>query len=192
MLAVCSLGALKILPLPTDLPLFVLDKMQTTTIGPRRSVAAQRQPSRSSTADGQRPQDVVSLSQSLAANTLLTQDSRNLPSSSSAAAAAAGESTENASITTCSVSGTVDNMLGGNFNQQDRQMDLPKPLKSNLDIGSRNESVSTKVQSLVSSSTLTSNGDALAFVLRILHLFAFFMHCQLFSLWLMFTIWLLR
>ena len=88
-------------------------------------------------------------------------------------------------------SGTVDNMLGGNFNQQDRQMDLPKPLKSNLDIGSRNESVSTKVQSLVSSSTLTSNGDALAFVLRILHLFALFMHCQLFSLWLMFTIWLL-
>ncbi|XP_013592521.1 serine/threonine-protein kinase MPS1 isoform X1 [Brassica napus] len=127
-----------------------LNKMQTTTIGPRRSVAAQRQPSRSSTADGQRPQDVVSLSQSLAANTLLTQDSRNLPSSS--AAAAAGESTENASV-----SGTVDNMLGGNFNQQDRQMDLPKPLKSNLDIGSRNESVSTKVQSLVSSSTLTSN-----------------------------------
>lgn len=161
--------------------------MQTTTIGPRRSVAAQRQPSRSSTADGQRPQDVVSLSQSLAANTLLTQDSRNLPSSSSAAAAAAGESTENASV-----SGTVDNMLGGNFNQQNRQMDLPKPLKSNLDIGSRNESVSTKVQSLVSSSTLTSNGDALAFVLRILHLFALFMHCQLFSLWLMFTIWLLR
>ena len=158
--------------------------MQTTTIGPRRSVAAQRQPSRSSTADGQRPQDVVSLSQSLAANTLLTQDSRNLPSSS--AAAAAGESTENASV-----SGTVDNMLGGNFNQQDRQMDLAKPLKSNLDIGSRNESVSTKVQSLVSSSTLTSNGDALAFVLRILHLFALFMHCQLFSLWLMFTIWLL-
>lgn len=132
--------------------------MQTTTIGPRRSVAAQRQPSRSSTADGQRPQDVVSLSQSLAANSLLTHDSRNLPSSS--AAAAAGESTENASITTCSVSGTVDHMLGGSFNQQDRQMDLPKPLKSNLDIGSRNESVSTKVQSLVSSSTLTSNGNA--------------------------------
>lgn len=147
--------------------------MQTTTIGPRRSVAAQRQPSRSSTADGQRPQDVVSLSQSLAANTL-TQDSRNLASSS-----AAGESTENASTTLRSVSRTVDNMFGDNNNpQQVSQMDLPKPasasLKSNLDIGSRNQSINTKAQSLVSS-TVTSNGNAFAFGLRILHLFALLM-----------------
>ncbi|KAG2324400.1 hypothetical protein Bca52824_007128 [Brassica carinata] len=132
-----------------------LNKMQTTTIGPRRNVAAQRQPSRSCTADGQRPQDVVSLSQSLAANTL-TQDSRNLASSS-----AAGESTENASTTLRSVSITVDNMFGDNNNQQQvSQMDLPKPasasLHSNLDIGSRNQSVNRKVQSLVSS-TVTSN-----------------------------------
>ncbi|KAF8103162.1 hypothetical protein N665_0188s0115 [Sinapis alba] len=130
-----------------------LNKMQTTTIGPRRSVAPQRQPSRCSTAEGQRPQDVVSLSQSLAANTL-TQDTRNLDSSS---AAAPGEFTENASTTPRLISGTV---FGENFNQQDRQIDLPKPtsasLRSNLDIGSRNQSVNRKLQSLVSS-TVTSN-----------------------------------
>lgn len=136
-----------------------LNKMQTTTIGPRRSVVApQRQPSRSSTADVQRPQDVVSLSHSLAANSLLTHDSTNLASSS---AAAAGESTENASTTPRLVSGTVDNMFSDNDNPQVSQMDLPKPasggLRSNLDIGSRDESVSRKVQSLVSSTTVTSN-----------------------------------
>lgn len=141
--------------------------MQTTTIGPRRSVVApQRQPSRSSTADVQRPQDVVSLSHSLAANSLLTHDSTNLASSS---AAAAGESTENASTTPRLVSGTVDNMFSDNDNPQVSQMDLPKPasggLRSNLDIGSRDESVSRKVQSLVSSTTVTSNGNALSFVL---------------------------
>lgn len=143
-----------------------LDKMQTTTIGPRRSVVApQRQPSRSSTSDVQRPQDVVSLSHSLAANSLLTHDSTNLASSS--APPPAGESTENnASTTPPLISGTVDNMFNDNYNPQVSHMDLPKPasasLRNNLDLGSRDESVSRKVQSLV---TVTSNGNALAFVL---------------------------
>lgn len=66
-------------------------------MGPRRMVAPQRQPSRSSssTAEGeQRPRDVVSLShQSLAPNTL-TQDTRTLASST----VTTRESTENASL----------------------------------------------------------------------------------------------
>ncbi|ESQ27349.1 hypothetical protein EUTSA_v10018161mg [Eutrema salsugineum] len=135
-----------------------LNKMQTSTIGPRRSVVPQRQPSRSSrletvsTAEGPKSQDVVTLSQSLAANTL-TQDSRNLATS------VAGESIENASITPPSLSGT---MFGENFNPSDRQMDLTKPpafasLESNLDVvGSRNENAHKKVQSLIGS-TLTSH-----------------------------------
>lgn len=136
------------------------DKMRTTTIGPRRNVAPQRQPSRNlrlETGEGQRSQDVVSLSQSLAANTL-TQDSRSLATSS-----VAGESIESASITPPSVSGTTNIMFGESFNPSDRQIDLPKhafaSLESNLDIGSRNENAHRKVQSLIGS-TLTSHGNA--------------------------------
>ncbi|KAG7587411.1 Protein kinase-like domain superfamily [Arabidopsis thaliana x Arabidopsis arenosa] len=132
-----------------------LSKMQTTTIGPRRSVAPQRQASRSSrlvTAEGQRSQDVVTLSQSLAANTL-TQDTSNLATS------VAGESIENASVTPPSVSGTVNNLFGQNFKPSDRQMDFGKSavasLESNLDIGSQNENDQRKFQSLIGS-TLTS------------------------------------
>uniref|UniRef100_A0A1J3IC87 Serine/threonine-protein kinase mph1 n=1 Tax=Noccaea caerulescens TaxID=107243 RepID=A0A1J3IC87_NOCCA len=134
-----------------------LNKMRTTTIGPRRNVAPQRQPSRNlrlETGEGQRSQDVVSLSQSLAANTL-TQDSRSLATSS-----VAGESIESASITPPSVSGTTNIMFGESFNPSDRQIDLPKhafaSLESNLDIGSRNENAHRKVQSLIGS-TLTSH-----------------------------------
>ncbi|CAH2067756.1 unnamed protein product [Thlaspi arvense] len=130
-----------------------LNKMQTTTIGPRRSVAPQRQPSRS-----QRPQDVVSLSQSLAANTL-THDTR------SSATPAAGESFENAASTTPpSVSGTIGNMFGEDFKPPERQMNLPKPdfagLESNLDSGHPNENAHKKVQSLTGS-TLSSHAKNL-------------------------------
>ncbi|CAA7013390.1 unnamed protein product [Microthlaspi erraticum] len=129
-------------------------KMQTTTIGPRRNVAPQRQAIRSSrlvsdsTVEGHRSQDVVSLSQSLAANTL-TQDSRSLATSS-----VAGESMENASITPPSVSATTNIMFGESFNPSERQIDLPKhasfaSLESNLD-------VHRKVQPLIGS-TLTTH-----------------------------------
>lgn len=148
--------------------------MQTTTIGPRRSVVPKREPSRGSrlvtgsTAEGKISQDVVSLSQSLVANTL-TQDTRNLATS------VAGESIDNASITPPSVSGTINNMFGKSFKPSDRQMDLPKPtvakLESNLDLGSRNENAHKKVQSLIGS-TLTSHGNPLTFHLGILTLFA--------------------
>lgn len=148
--------------------------MQTTTIGPRRSVVPKREPSRGSrlvtgsTAEGKRSQDVVSLSQSLAANTL-TQDTRNLATS------VAGESIENASITPPSISGTINNMFGESFKPSDRQMDLPKPtvanLESKLDLGSRNGNAHKKVQSLLGS-TFTSHGNALTFHLGILNLFA--------------------
>ncbi|KAF8103573.1 hypothetical protein N665_0188s0501 [Sinapis alba] len=124
-----------------------LSKMQTT-IGPRR-VAPQRQPSRSSTAEVQRPQDAVvslSQSQSLTANAL-TQDTRNLASSVSR------ESTENASITPPSVSGaTTDNIFGENLYPSDRQTDLRKPAVTSFE----SENVNRKVQSLVGS-TLTSH-----------------------------------
>ncbi|XP_010428856.1 PREDICTED: probable serine/threonine-protein kinase mps1 [Camelina sativa] len=139
-----------------------LSKMQTTTIGARRNVAPQRQASKNSrlvttTAEGQRTHDVVTLSQSLAANTL-TQDTRNLASSS-----VAGESIENASITPPSVSGTTSsNMFGQNFNPSVKQMDFGKSavdnasLGSNLDVGSQNDIVQRKFQSLIGSSTITS------------------------------------
>ncbi|RID56322.1 hypothetical protein BRARA_G03528 [Brassica rapa] len=130
-----------------------LSKMQKSSIGPRRMVAPQRQPSRSSssTAEGQqRPQDVVSLShQSLAANTL-THDTRTLASSS-----VTRESTENPSITPPSVSGATDNMFGENLNPSDRLIDLRKPapvMKMN-----ENENVNRKVQSLADTTTLTSH-----------------------------------
>ena len=123
--------------------------MQKSTIGPRRMVAPQRQPSRSSssTAEGeQRPQAVVSLSHTLAPNTL-TQDTRTLASSS-----------ENASVTTCSLPGATDNLFGESLNPSDRLMALRKPatvMKMNA-----NENVNRKVQSLVGSTTLTSHGKA--------------------------------
>ncbi|KFK42168.1 hypothetical protein AALP_AA2G219900 [Arabis alpina] len=120
--------------------------MQTTTIGPRRSVVPKREASRGSgLAEGQRSQDVVSLSQSLAANTL-TQDTRNLATS------VAGESIDNASITPPSVSGSVNNMFGESFKPNPTAANL----ESKLDIGSQNENVRKKVQSLIGS-TLTSN-----------------------------------
>ncbi|CAN7130562.1 unnamed protein product [Brassica rapa subsp. narinosa] len=123
-----------------------LSKMQKSTIGPRRMVAPQRQPSRSSssTAEGeQRPQAVVSLSHTLAPNTL-THDTRTLASSS-----------ENASVTTCSLPGATDNLFGESLNPSDRLMALRKPatvMKMNA-----NENVNRKVQSLVGSTTLTSH-----------------------------------
>ncbi|KAJ0241467.1 Serine/threonine-protein kinase MPS1 [Hirschfeldia incana] len=122
-----------------------------TSIGPRRMVAPIRQPSRSSSTageGGQRPQDVVSLSQSLAANTL-TQDTRSLASSS----VVSRESTENNA--TSSLLGATDNMFGESFNPSDRQIDLLKPAVTSLESNLDNENVNRKVQSLVGS-TLTS------------------------------------
>jgi len=136
--------------------------MQTTSIGPRRSVAPQRQASRNTrlvTAEGQRSQDVVTLSQSLAANTLTQDTTNNL-----AITSVAGES---ASITQPTVS--------EHFNPSDRQMDFGKSavtsLESNLD-------VQRKSQSLIG----TSQGN-------ILKLLCFeFDHCQIFSPWLNFSV----
>lgn len=109
-----------------------LSKMQTTSIGPRRSVAPQRQASRNTrlvTAEGQRSQDVVTLSQSLAANTLTQDTTNNL-----AITSVAGES---ASITQPTVS--------EHFNPSDRQMDFGKSavtsLESNLDVQRKSQSL---------------------------------------------------
>ncbi|EOA33656.1 hypothetical protein CARUB_v10019825mg [Capsella rubella] len=133
-----------------------LSKMQTSTIGPRRSVAPQRQVSKnsrlvtgSSTAEGQRSQDVVTLSQSFAANTL-TQDTRNLATS------AAGDSIENASTTPPSVSGTInDNMFGENFKPSNKQMGFGKSAVDNASLDSNLGVGSQKFQSLIGS-TITS------------------------------------
>lgn len=153
-----------------SLTAFFSGKMQTTTIGPRRSVAPQRQASRNSrlvtgsTAEGQRSQDVVTLSHSLAANTL-THDTSNLATS------VAGESIENVSITPPSVSGTINNMFGENIPSH-KQMHFGKSavdnagLESNLDVGSHNENVQKKFQSLTGS-TIASQGNA--FLLGILN-----------------------
>ncbi|CAN8271326.1 unnamed protein product [Cochlearia groenlandica] len=126
-----------------------LNKMLSTTIGPRRSVVAQRKASvvTSSTDEEEdlrsSQKDVVSLSQNLAANTL-THDSGNL-----APSVTIGESMKNASVD--------NNMCGG------RQMDSSKPdvasLETNIDKGSRNENVQRKVQSL----TVTSHESYLLF-----------------------------
>ncbi|KAF3523559.1 hypothetical protein F2Q69_00051802 [Brassica cretica] len=109
-----------------------LSKMQKSTIEPRRMVAPQRQPSRSSssTAEGeQRPRDVVSLShQSLAPNTL-TQDTRTLASST----VTTRESTENASVTPPSVSGATDNnnnMFGESLQTVDSETSLKSEYKA--------------------------------------------------------------
>ncbi|XP_010539632.1 PREDICTED: probable serine/threonine-protein kinase mps1 [Tarenaya hassleriana] len=138
-----------------------LSKMQTRTIGPRRSVASQREASRSSglavasKAEVKRSQDVVSLSLSLAANNL-AQETRNITTG------VAGESLENASITPPSISGAITKNFDENFNPLDRQMDESMPdvacKESNLHMESQNRDGHRKVQSLIGNS-LTSSQD---------------------------------
>ncbi|CAN6936249.1 unnamed protein product [Brassica oleracea var. botrytis] len=155
-------------------------KMQKSTIGPRRMVAPQRQPSRSSssTAEGeQRPRDVVSLShQSLAPNTL-TQDTRTLASST----VTTRESTENASVTPPSVSGATDNNNNNMFGESLQSVDSETSLKSEYKASSSSLAKMGEFRSFLnqpasqcsavgSSCAITQPPKSLVFMLRLMQM----------------------
>ncbi|XP_010521234.1 PREDICTED: serine/threonine-protein kinase mph1-like [Tarenaya hassleriana] len=135
-----------------------LSKMRTSTIGPRRNVAPQREASRSSRLDAgskgelKRSHDVVSLNQSLVGDNLI-EDTRNITT------CVAGQSLEDASIAAPSVSNTIMKTFDENLNPSGRQMDESKPdvayKESDLHIESHNVDGRIKVQSLIGN-TLTS------------------------------------
>lgn len=154
--------------------------MQKSTIGPRRMVAPQRQPSRSSssTAEGeQRPRDVVSLShQSLAPNTL-TQDTRTLASST----VTTRESTENASVTPPSVSGATDNNNNNMFGESLQSVDSETSLKSEYKASSSSLAKMGEFRSFLnqpasqcsavgSSCAITQPPKSLVFMLRLMQM----------------------